>query len=370
VTPRPSPAAVHSGPGRPIAGLLASAACAFACSKPAPPAPADAGSAPSRAHASTDTADGSNPAAAASSDVGGVRSQGARTMPALTLLEPGRAPRQPLRYTWRVDQPEQLTMDLRTTATTNEANVQAPRIPLPPVRIVMAIDPRSVTSEGDLRYAWRVTSTAVGNDAGAPDPVVEGMQAEVATVAALSGTGVVTSRGLTREVNLDRASLSGASAARDASENGGQPATGKMVDQVLQTLRDVAAPFPEEDVGVGARWQKLSDVASSDAAVTQTETFTLVEIAPSRGTLHDVLVQTAPSQPLLAEGMPAGAQARMESMLVSADAKTTFDFSRLVPQTRIETTTTMVLSGHAPGDSMRRVGMVLRVEILLSGATR
>jgi hypothetical protein len=278
--------------------------------------------------------------------------------PTLALLDPGRPPRRPLRYVWRPAQREQLTMDLRTTATTNEAGERAAGIPLPPVRIVLAIDPVSVSDDGDLRYRWRVTSTEVGGDAGTAASLVEGMRSEVDGVRALAGSAVVTSRGLTREVAIE----SGATADGAAS--------GQMVDQVLQTLRDIAAPFPEEDVGVGARWQKLSEVSSSEARVTQTETFTLKELGPTQGALDNVLAQTAPPQPLHAPGMPPGAQARMESMLVSADAKTKFDRSRLVPQTRLESTTTMVLSGHSPGDSTRRVGMVLRVEILLAGALR
>ena len=31
-------------------------------------------------------------------------------------------------------------------------------------------------------------------------------------------------------------------------------ATGEMVEQVRQTLRDVAPPMPEEEIGRGARW--------------------------------------------------------------------------------------------------------------------
>jgi hypothetical protein len=250
-------------------------------------------------------------------------------------------------------------MDLRTTATTGDApDAAGSNIPLPPVRIVIAIDPTSVLADGDLRYRWRVTGTDVSADAGTPAQLVDGMRAEVAAVQALTGSAVVTSRGLAKDVSIDTA---------PTLDSG---ATGQMVEQIRQTLRDVAAPFPEEDVGVGARWQKLSEVASNEAKVTQTETFTLKEVGPMQGAVDNVLAQTAPPQALPASGLPPGAQARMESMLVSADAKTKFDRSRLVPQTRLESTTTMVLSGHSPGDSTRRVGMVLRVQILLSGATR
>ena len=143
-----------------------------------------------------------------------------------------------------------------------------------------------------------------------------------------------------------------------------------MVEQVDQTLRNAPAPFPEEAVGSGARWQRVCQVASKAARITQTDTFTLVASGGRRGTLSDVLAQTAPAQTLRAQGMQAEDQARMESMLVSGSARTHFDLTRVVPRTQIESTTTMVVSGHAAGSLSRRSTMVLRVDIGLEGKLR
>ena len=117
-----------------------------------------------------------------------------------------------------------------------------------------------------------------------------------------------------------------------------------MVEQVRQTLRDVAAPLPDEEVGVDARWRKLSQLDSREARITQTETFRLLELEQDRGTLDDFLAQTAPPQPLRAPGVPPGANAHMDSLLASGEAKIHFDLTRLVPQSAFDGTTTMVLS--------------------------
>ncbi len=246
-------------------------------------------------------------------------------------------------------------MDLGTSASTEADGVVTPEVVLPPVRIVVAIDPRTVSSEGDLTYAWRVTSSTVPADATDRSPLTEGMRAEVAAVDHLSGTATVSTLGLTTNVSLDPASLADAAAGT----------TGQMVEQVRQTLRDLAAPFPVESVGRGARWEKLSQLASKDARITQTDTFTLTEVARTAGVLDDVLAQTAPSQPLQMPGA-SGVQARMESMLASGDAKVRFDLSRLVPSSRFEGTTTMVVSGPA-ADGTRRRTMIMRVRIDLAG---
>jgi hypothetical protein len=272
------------------------------------------------------------------------------------LLDPGEPPRRKLRYSWRVAQREQLSMDMRTAASTGgegaEAGTKRDDVPLPTVHVVIAIDPQGVSPEGDLRYAWSVTSTKVDAEEGTPPQVTEGMSAQVAAIAHLSGAAVVTARGLTREISTDP---------------GG---AGQMVDQVQQTLRDVAAPFPEEEVGVGARWRKSSRLDDRDARVAQSETFRLTKLDEDRGSLDDALAQTAPPQTLHAPGQAAGSHARMESMLASGEAKIRFDLSRLVPQTAFDGTTKMVLSGAPPGDVERSLKMVMRVFIGIAGSRR
>jgi hypothetical protein len=340
-----------------LAGLLA-------CSKPATEAPAP--DAPSEVPSPSSSALSPSPAGSGSpsdADVAPVAT--------MKLLEPGASPRRKLRYTWRTRQAETLTMDLRTAASTEEGSTKQPEIVLPPVRILVAIDPRDVLPDGDLSYAWHVTSAEVTTDAQTPPSLAQGMSAEVAAVERLSGTGAVTSRGLSARVSLD------------AVPGMGPGSTGQMVEQVRQTLRDVAAPFPEEEVGVGARWEKLSQLALRDARVTQTETFRLVSVVGDTGSLADLSEQTAPPQPLLSPGAAPGAvPARIESMLSSGDGTTRFVLTRLVPETKFEGTTTMVVSSHPrsqaagepaggpAGNEARRMTMIMRVGIVLAGNLR
>jgi hypothetical protein len=228
---------------------------------------------------------------------------------------------------------------------------------LPPVRIAVAIEPQSVSPAGDLTYAWRVVSTQVAESTGANASVADGMRAEVAAVEHLAGTATMSALGLTTALAIDAASLPEA----------GTGGSGQMIEQVRQTLRDLAAPFPEEAVGRGARWEKLSQLSSRDTRLTQTDTFTLLDLGRTGGRIDDVLAQTAPSQPLPTPGRP-NAQARMDSMLASGDGKSTFDRSRVVPQTTFEGTTTMVVSSDAPPDGVQRRTMILHVGITITGS--
>jgi hypothetical protein len=242
---------------------------------------------------------------------------------------------------------EQLAMVLRTAVSEEIGADSTTHIPMPGVRVVIALEPRSISPEGDLHFAWRVSSaTVLPVDAGAPEPLAQGLEAEVASLEHLSGSASVSARGLASDVSIDGS------------------ASGPMVDQVREVLRDVAAPLPEDEVGRGARWQKLSQLAGRGARVTQTETFVLAELDGSRGVLTDALSQTAPAQDLSSpQGATAGPGPHMDSMLASGEARTRFDLGRLVPQTTFRGTTSMTLSGASPGDAPRHVTMVSQVQL-------
>jgi hypothetical protein len=361
-------------PPRPL--CLPLLALAVACSKTPPDASGDASPGPPSALAAP------RPSSAARSELD---FDPADAPPAsMRLLDPGQPPRRRLRYAWRTGQRETLVMDLRTSASTEEGTSKQPEIELPPVHIVLAIDPRETSPAGELSFAWRVTSTAVSPASQTPSTLADGMRAEVAAIEHLSGTAAVTSSGISTRVSIDAeqwhevdAATSSASVAQESRAEDGGPVsgpnaavTGQMVEQVRQTLRDVAAPFPEEEVGPGARWEKLSRLASRDAHVTQTEVFTLTQLTATTGALDDVLAQTAPPQPLLSPGGAPGTQARIESMLASGDGKTQFDLTRLVPQTTFGGTTTMVVSSRSREEDARTMTMIMRVQIVLAGTVR
>jgi hypothetical protein len=280
----------------------------------------------------------------------------------LKLLDSGDVPRRRLRYVWTLAKHEQLTLDMRTSLAGGGAVGQAARapLPLPSVRVVLAIEPQSTSHDGTLTYSWRVASAAVAGDDRTVPQVADGMRTEVVAVEHLSGSGAVSSRGLGKDLTVNPPER--------ASDVTARP----IALQVLETLWNAAAPMPDEEVGVGARWARVSELAAKSARATQTDVFTLVSFDGAHGTLDDTLTQSAPEQSLSVPGMDNGTRAQMGSMLASGSAKTRFDLSRLVPETRFQGTTTMVLAGDGAfgsGPSEPKT-MVLRVEIDLSGAGR
>jgi hypothetical protein len=243
---------------------------------------------------------------------------------------------------------------MRTSLASDRADAQALDVPLPSVRVVVAIDPKTVSDDGSLTYDWRVTSAGVTRGDRTAPQVADGIQSEAVAVEHLSGIGLVSSRGLAKNLTVNPA------------EGTDEVTSRPIALQVLQTLWNLAAPLPDEEVGLGARWRRVSELKAKSARATQTDLFTLLSFDGSHGTLDDALAQTAPEQALSVPNMANGARGQMASMLASGDANTRFDLSHFVPETRFEGTTTMVLTHDGLGASEPRATMVLRVEIALS----
>jgi hypothetical protein len=275
----------------------------------------------------------------------------------VSLLDAGRPSRRALRYAWSVARKEQLTMDLRTSVSTELGGAKQADVVLPAVHVAIAIDPERISTEGDLDYRWQVVTADVPAGSGPPSPVADGLRAEVAAIAHLGGRARVSSRGLSLGVLVDPDSVVDAGV------------TGQMVEQVRETLRNVAAPLPDEPVGAGARWEKVTQMEARRTRIAQTETFTLVALDGDRGTLDDVLAQTAPPQPLQGAAGEAPA-ARLDSMLASGNSRIHFVPSRLVPQSHFDGTTTMVVSGESEKDSPARLTMIMHIAMSVQGSVR
>lgn len=276
----------------------------------------------------------------------------AAPMSTVKLLDAGREPRRALRYAFSREQTERMAIVLSTAVSADNGDSRRD-ITLAPVEIAIAIAPGAVSPDGDLRFAWHVESAGLGAlDASSPPEVAQGWSAQLAPVAHLSGTATISSRGICRGLVLDAAGVG--DAGPDA----------EMVVQVVQMVRDVAAPLPDEPVGPGARWQKLTTLEAKTGRATQTDTYTLTAVHGETGSLADVLVQTAFPQSLRAPGAaPGTGPARMDQLLTSGTARVRFDLARLIPQTTLEGTTSMALS--APSS---RLNMVMHLGITVRGS--
>ena len=95
------------------------------------------------------------------------------------LLDPGSDPRQKLRYKFQPGKQDVLIMDMKTAMAVELGANQQPEIALPVMRLIMTLDSKAVTPDGNLRYEF-VTNSAEVVDADNANPgIVSSMQAEL-----------------------------------------------------------------------------------------------------------------------------------------------------------------------------------------------
>lgn len=223
----------------------------------------------------------------------------------VVLLQPGREPRQLLRLDPRVGAREQVTVHLQVDRRTTRDGVERPQeVNHAAWQAELAI--QSIEGDGAIRY-----EAAIGHFVGPPR---EGPTAAARGRQLLAAEGRTTRAGwpLGYELEVNEAELAGG--ARLSSE-----AT------PLYWLPNYIATFPEQPVGVGARWRRTTREGPAEPPRLATAELELLSLEDGRGTVairwkidHDEEIRD-----------PRGAAARGRITL-EGSGTLTFDTGRLL----------------------------------------
>lgn len=267
------------------------------------------------------------------------------------LLDPGREPRRKMRYTFSPTEKEQFHLEVKASAQ-SAAMTDAGKeewMKLPPWAVTLALTPQKVSGDGELTYAFLLEKVDVPEVSGIPSKIRDGLKEQFAAAKGLSGTAKINARGITTDASFQI-------------PTGAGPQTAQMVEQMRQAIRDVAVAFPEEDIGKGAKWQKITRLDSAQAKITQTEVFTLTEVEGNLGKVSVAITQNAPGQNVAG---PEGMSLRMEQMSATGKGLWSFDLSRIVSNSHTEATTQMTMKGGPHGTPALPVK--LRLELTTEG---
>jgi hypothetical protein len=241
----------------------------------------------------------------------------------LELLDPGAEPRAPLRYKFRVGQPEKMIMDMQMDMTMNPPGQNKISIVMPTMQFTSTIEPKSVTPEGDLDYTFTTDKADLLDDRPLPAEVRNKVASELKLIIGLKGEGVVTSRGLTKRAEYDI-------------PPGVSPQVAQMIENMKQSLRQIATPFPLEPVGIGARWKTTSTIKSKVFNFVQIATFSLVSLKGNHATLQVQIEQRAPAQVVKMDGVPADVKTSLDSYQGRGAARPVLDLDHLVSKVESE----------------------------------
>jgi hypothetical protein len=190
-----------------------------------------------------------------------------------------------------------------------------------------------VASNGDIQYESVITEATVTEDPSANPQVVEAMKTSLAAVKGLSGTGIITDRGVTKtnEVKMPT----------DV-----DPQARQTVEQIKESMGDLSTPFPEEAVGPGAKWEVKRTLKSQGMTMNQTTTCQLVTVEGDHFTIKSTVVQSASNQKVPNPLMPT-VKVDLSKMTMTGNSESKLDLGHILPQT---------MSGTGRSESLMSMG--------------
>lgn len=270
------------------------------------------------------------------------------------LIEPGEEPRRELRL-----QPEEgtttrarleVTMAMEQEVDGNPVQAQPPLSMAADTNFTVA----SVTDEAiEVEFAYE--SFELTNAEDYPPEVAAQMQGTFEAMTDVTGTSRFNHRG----VGLD--------AAFDAPE-GMDPAARQSLDQIDEQIQQLTAPFPREEVGVGAQWRVTQESAVQGITTTQVSTYTLESLDGDAYVLAVDIAQDAEPQEIQMPEAPEGVTVELTEFDFSGQGRTEGSLDAVAPtSSSAQTSGTSVFraaGGPEGGEGFERFVQEVDVEML------
>jgi hypothetical protein len=246
-------------------------------------------------------------------DVAGARETQAPSPPQVEVLDAGSQPREALRLAPPVGASEQSAMTVRFDV--EQSGVSDTETKAPPIRTTISMVLQGVTPEGNLQITFSYPSFEVLRREGTSAGQRRTIERELAALSGLSGAMTMTPQGTIVDSTLD--------IPPDL-----DPALSQTLSQLENQLGVVTASFPQEEVGVGARWRTTSELTLNGINVRQVGEYRLEKRNGSTLELDVRATQTARRQTVDA---PGGIELRVRSFKTTFRGSTTMDLTRLLP---------------------------------------
>jgi hypothetical protein len=232
------------------------------------------------------------------------------------LLETGAEPRKALRLHPNPGDKQTLVLILKAAQET-KAGEQNQKVKYPTITVPMDVTVKEVSANGELTCEVKIGDGSAADESGVAQGITKMIRSGVAGTKGLSGTGTVTSRGLSQGVEFKV-------------PPGAQPLTRQLVDQLKDALSEVIIPLPEEAVGPGAKWEAKMPVKTQGITLDQTVTCEWVSLEGENLTIKSAVVQHAANQKVENPALH-GTQVFLTELAGKGTGELTFDLAHLLP---------------------------------------
>ncbi|QSQ23332.1 hypothetical protein JY651_51085 [Pyxidicoccus parkwayensis] len=267
----------------------------------------------------------------------------------MSLVTQGREPRRQMVLRPQPGSKQVVTATHASAVTVETGGRSEPAPRVPATRMTFIIHVHSVSPEGDVGYDFTLDAVDLLVQPGTSEQNVDAFKQSLAFLPGLTGKGTAGRRGNTLQLALPT-SL--------------EPARRKELNDLARALQFVGNPFPQEAIGVGARWEQPL-YGSGPMAASGTANFELAAVQGDRLTTRFLIQQTSRDQPV-----PSEYQMRTEGgerMMLRSQTKgeTLFRLDRLWPaRSEMEMRVQADLSAEKE-DPPRRMRIITDVKVLL-----
>ncbi len=270
-----------------------------------------------------------------------------RALPTIRVLDPGMTPRRPLRYRVEPGQTETLYVEI-ARAQTMQAGGQGEQSAIPPLQLQVEMGPASATPEGFIHHPVAITQIRLAKAADemrASDR--ERIEQALAPLLKVKGWSDMDIQGRIR-----RSEFEGAEAV--------PPDMQAMLGNIRSALLSV--PFPDEPLGVRARWEVERKMMLSGVWIDQVVTYDIEGMRDAELDLRITARGTAAPQET-----PNG---RLEAYQSSAIGSATVRQTQFAAFSEAEATTQMRISQPAPLGDKRLIRIEQRTVVQLYSEDR
>lgn len=230
------------------------------------------------------------------------------------LLEAGAEPRTVLRYHVKAGDKQTATLtmkvklDLPPGATAGPGGAPQATPDIPEVSFPMNITVQSVAANGDITYQTVMGDVVLTQATNTAPEIAQGMQTALAGIKGITGTTIMTSRGLVKKMDTKLPANANAQARQ-------------YMDQIKEAATALSAELPEAAVGVGAKWEVNEQTKVQGSTVDEKTSYELT--AMDGGTFTTKFNEEMDAT--------AGGKAAASGVGTSVTGTSSVDLSKVVP---------------------------------------
>jgi len=239
--------------------------------------------------------------------------------PVLKVTDPGKGERHELRFKIAKGWKESAVMLTRMEVTTEMPGLTLPPRKLPTPELDLRVEVTDVAEGGDFTYSFQFYDVRVKQEEGVSSTILEMLKTQLQSLKGLSGTAVVTNRGLARKVEVKI-------------PDSATPQMRQTLESTLQSFKNFSMPMPEEPVGVGAKWEVSQEIETGGLKVHQVSSYEVVKIEGGQVQLKIEVKHSADPQDVKAPNPAAAAKLSLVSMDLRGTGEALLELQRVLPE--------------------------------------